>query len=290
MPVEYLQANYGNKSDTDYTYDDNGKLVIDNNKQVQFIWNNEIDRITEIKSADGQRSIQFVYDAEGNRCQKKIIDGNITTVYSYIDGFVYRNDSLLYFNNAYGRVRRTMAGILVYDYFITDNLGNIRTVLTEDVWFDDLKVTHQAGPLLQESTLYPYGQEIVSQSSKRLKVTANPYLYQAKELDDEFDIGLYNFGARFYDPQTGRFISVDPVRMMISGYAAMGCNPVMYVDPDGRFIQFIPAIIGAVIGGATDLIGNWDAISHAPSLGSAIFGGVGYGLTGVVSGALTGMG
>ncbi len=48
-----------------------------------------------------------------------------------------------------------------------------------------------------------------------------------------------DFGARFYDPRVGRFLSLDPLYNKypnLSPYVAFADNPVMFVDPDGRII------------------------------------------------------
>lgn len=113
-----------------------------------------------------------------------------------------------------------------------------------------------------------------------MNVRANLYLYQGKELDAKLDIDLYNFEARYYDPKLGRFLSVDPARQLASGYAAMGGNPIVYVDADGHFWQFA---IGGAIGGAMNVYSNWDKITNAPSLGQSITRGLMYGGVGIAS-------
>jgi RHS repeat-associated protein len=50
--------------------------------------------------------------------------------------------------------------------------------------------------------------------------------------------GLTDVGARFYDPGTGQFISLDPVLegsspQQLSGYSYAGGNPVTFSDPSG---------------------------------------------------------
>ena len=52
-----------------------------------------------------------------------------------------------------------------------------------------------------------------------------------KELDD--NIGLYYFGARYYDADLGIFISVDLMREFFDGYSYTGGNPGTLIDPDG---------------------------------------------------------
>jgi len=41
-------------------------------------------------------------------------------------------------------------------------------------------------------------------------------------------------GARFYDPDLGRFLQVDPAREFWNSYSYVGNNPVRFVDLDGR--------------------------------------------------------
>ena len=47
------------------------------------------------------------------------------------------------------------------------------------------------------------------------------------------DTGLVYFGARWYDPEVGRFITEDPIKAGSNWYAYCYDNPVKYVDPMG---------------------------------------------------------
>jgi RHS repeat-associated protein len=67
-----------------------------------------------------------------------------------------------------------------------------------------------------------------------------PYLFNAKELDEE--TGLYYYGARYYDPRISLWYGIDPLQEKypdISTYAYCANNPVKYVDPDGREIWIL---------------------------------------------------
>ncbi len=58
-------------------------------------------------------------------------------------------------------------------------------------------VTDQDGRLYEHLQYFPFGETWVQQHSNSYRT---PYLYTAKELDQE--TGLYYFGARYYDPRT----------------------------------------------------------------------------------------
>ena len=57
----------------------------------------------------------------------------------------------------------------------------------------------------------------------------------------EGTIGLYDYGARFYDPWLGRFVSADSIvpepgnPQALNRYTYCSDNPVRYVDPTGHF-------------------------------------------------------
>ena len=94
----------------------------------------------------------------------------------------------------------------------------------------------------------------VVDSSATTIAELNPFRYRSYYLDTETN--LYFLKTRYYDPEIGRFITIDDISYLdpesINGlnlYAYCGNNPVMYYDPTGHLAFFIiTAIIGAVIG------------------------------------------
>lgn len=66
------------------------------------------------------------------------------------------------------------------------------------------------------------------------------YLYNGKELNDDFDLGLTDFGNRWQDPATGRFTTIDRFANM---YASMtpfqygANNPIKYIDVNGDSLK-----------------------------------------------------
>ena len=66
-----------------------------------------------------------------------------------------------------------------------------------------------------------------------------PYRYNGKEEQAGFGLPYLDYGARLYDPATGRWVTQDPLSEKyygISPYAFCAGNPMKYVDADGMRI------------------------------------------------------
>jgi RHS repeat-associated protein len=81
--------------------------------------------------------------------------------------------------------------------------------------------------LILRNNYAPYGEDAVSEGGANVR-----YKFTDKEKDQS---GLYYFGARYYDPEVGRFISVDPAGSGVNWYTYCACNPVLYTDPTGLY-------------------------------------------------------
>ena len=93
-------------------------------------------------------------------------------------------------------------------------------------------VTDADGRITQNVVYIPYGELFVEE---RNGSWASPYLFNAKELDEE--TGLYYYGARYLNPSIALWLSTDPLQGKYPGmspYNYCAGNPVKLVDPDGR--------------------------------------------------------
>jgi RHS repeat-associated protein len=116
------------------------------------------------------------------------------------------------------------------------------------VYFDNLQVTHEKGPITQETHYYPFGLTMAGISSKAMGKMENSYKFNAgTELNDDLGVAMYETAFRGYDAQIGRFGQVDPMADSYtdwSPYCFAFDDPVFWNDPlgadpdyGGRYVQ-----------------------------------------------------
>ena len=159
---------------------------------------------------------EFVYDADGARV-KKTTNGT-ATIYA---GELYEKAGSLITKHIYlGGNRIASKSSTDTLYYHSDQLGSSNVI------------TNSAGAQVQLSQYKPFGELSLNTATK-----VN-YYFTGKELDST---GLYYYGARYYDPKVGRFITPDnyvakPFNpQYLNRYSYCMNNPLRYIDPTGNY-------------------------------------------------------
>ena len=255
----------GNKhlssGENDYKYDQNdfrvkdfekvfceeteqSSMILDRNKGIESITYNHLNLPVNISFEIG-RSIQYTYNAAGQKVKKFVENNGSYEIIDYLDAstqlstgsFQYAGEVLQYFPTTEGYVNVTpllnnttpVAYRFNYVYNYTDHLGNIRVSYTKNPQNGKLKI-------LDENHYYPFGLKherylplekwkfIIDQQDlekTKLKVALTDeykYKYQGQELQDELGFNWYSFKWRNYMPDIGRFFNYDPLAEKYSDY------------------------------------------------------------------------
>jgi RHS repeat-associated protein len=213
---------------TAYTYDQNGNLASATTGGVTTAYSfNQLNQLTGISTpANGPNpadASSFQYDPFGNRVGT-IHNGQTTTdlidpaglgnVVAQFDG---SGTQLAHYTYGLGLVSQVgTSGTGYYDFDLTGNTAGI---------------SGAAGSYVNGYTYLPFGQTTVVSAA-----LANPFTFvgQAGVIAD--GSGLLDMRARAYTPETGRFLSADPLGLIggdpnVRRYAIN--NPVTYIDPTG---------------------------------------------------------
>jgi RHS repeat-associated protein len=208
---------------TNYTYDINGNLLTDDKKGITNITYN----LLNLPMTIAGKNTMYTYDATGQKLSRLIG----TTKTDYISGIQYdgtaASSTISFIQTEEGRALPKDAATYNYEYALTDHLGNSR------VNFDTgMGIARK----VQVDDYYPFGMDINSLSNG----TKNEYLYNQKELQE--NLGLYDYGARFYDPVIARWTSVDPLAekgRRWSPYTYGLDDPIRFIDPDGMWPDWL---------------------------------------------------
>jgi RHS repeat-associated protein len=226
-----------------YIYDYNGNVTNEPHKQLGLGYN--LLNLPNVINWNGlNRKINYFYTFNGEKLRKTVENNGTITKVDYCGPFVYETTSgtrsLKYIATPFGRAVKN-GSAWVYEYNLTDHLGNVRVVIK--------KGTNGLATIVQQKGYYAFGMEI-SQFSSGTGTSKN--WYNGKEIQDDFGLYWYDYGARFYDPALGRFHTVDPLAedyYNLSPYGYCAGNPIAYRDENGEWINLV---VGAIVGAATD--------------------------------------
>jgi RHS repeat-associated protein len=253
------------------TYDDNGNMLRMPDKGIaQNITYNFLN-LPQVVNKNNQ-PVSYTYRADGVKINKNFSVNNQQIITDYLDGFVYSNIYTMEIEMALRETPEaeemsaagqresfelaekeikdpsgpitmmqskpsffpTAEGFYDYDNFryiyqYKDHLGNARLNYGRD----------ENGVLFKEdgNDYYPFGLNFINSGGSfqvyNPSTTYKNYKYNGKELQET---GMYDYGARFYMPDIGRWGVIDPlIEETMDSYDYVKNNPISFSDPTGMF-------------------------------------------------------
>ncbi len=242
-------ANQGN----DYTYDANGNMTLDNNKNITAIVYNHLNLPAQVTKNTGEY-VKYTYDATGRKLRQEVYAANGTLKKSsdYSGEYFYENDTLKFINHEEGRVTMTTAP--EYQYHLKDHLGNVRLTFTtkqdteiNTATMETAKVPTEQGQFLNYSEAIKINATIFDRTHRTPDGVANTTFYStrltggttnavnglAKSLSvmpgDKVDVEVF---AKYLDPNSNNWSAA--LANFMTSIAAGGGAPVGTII-DGNF-------------------------------------------------------
>jgi RHS repeat-associated protein len=161
------------------------------------------------------RGVAFKYDLLGRRIEKSSSAGTFVFAYDGVNLIEESNfsgpDVARYSQGQNIDEPLAMLPSAATSYYKVDGLGSITSL------------SNSSGVIANTYTYDSFGNLTASAGT-----IVYPFHYTAREFDTETN--LYFYRARYYDPQTGRFLSEDPL--------GVASGPNFYAVVSGRLRQF----------------------------------------------------
>ncbi|MBF6645860.1 RNase A-like domain-containing protein [Chryseobacterium indologenes] len=249
-------------------YDQNGNMINMKDKGIQTIGYNFLSlpnqtsiSLTNSAGKVSTTNIDHIYRADGTKLRKTTVQQAYmglprTETTDYLDGFQYTNiddgqgcrtckTESAYEEQAYRKVigpiipggpKWTLNFIPTaegfysftenrYIYQYKDHLGNVRISFARN--------SAGAPEITGTNNYYPFGLNHIGGGNMSSFSNYHSYKFGSKELQET---GMYDFGARMYMPDLGRWGVIDPMAEAMRRYSPYNYafnNPISFIDPDG---------------------------------------------------------
>lgn len=241
--------------DRHFDYDEHGNLVrIQKGKggklEQRLVYNakHQLIRLDEHKQGRLTQRLTFRYDAFGRRIDKAVFkpeqtdDGNEVLKRQYAEAYVWQGHTLVQVRHLDSQNQPKNNRVFVYEpgthvpVALWDQALGLMQFDTDHAGTPKALYSHETGDAVWAANHETYGKIRDTQSKYSHPVTGQPFepgLRQQGQYEDQ-ETGLYQNLHRYYDPDSGRYVSQDPIGIVGGSNAYQYCpNPVGYVDPLG---------------------------------------------------------
>jgi RHS repeat-associated protein len=186
----------------EYTYDVDGSVIKDDNKDIDSVAYNILGKPRRIKFGNGN-VVQYTYSAGGTKLKMSVTKSGVTNHTDYSGSFVYENSALSFFSSPEGRVVKN-GSAFDYQYGISDQQGNTRVLFSatppppqpksttfEEVSNSDFSnypsgANHSPMPLFNHTPVGgTYSQKLNGSGSSRIGVAKSYAVYPGDKLKIE---------------------------------------------------------------------------------------------------------
>jgi RHS repeat-associated protein len=228
----------------EYTYDANGNITGDYNKDIAWIKYNLLNLPSKIQFGNGNKT-EYIYNASGTK-YRAIYSTKLSTMQiplgaatenigniqrqdtmDYCGNFVYSNRKLKYILTPDGYIDAANANPENWKhvYLLKDYQNNVRMEITAN----NTLANPSSGVFSPRypQFYYPFGTG---------EATGNIFAYSGNEYETKNGLRQHDFHFRWYDQVLGRFTTMDPLSEQdyaTSPYAYCGNDPINRIDPWG---------------------------------------------------------
>ena len=255
-----------------FTYDDDGNLTSDGHWNYTWDADNRLASIEALAnlSPETKQRLEFSYDYMSRRIQKKVYAWNIqTSTYQLQSVRKFVNDGWNVVAELDGN--NTLVRSFVWGQDLSGTLqdsGGVGGLLL----INDSGQTYQAGydgsgnvtSLIKAGTgtisaSYEYDPFGMTVKAIGEYAESNPYRFSTKYTDAETSLVYY--GYRYYQPQTGRWLSRDPLGEDggVNVYGFVGNNTIGQIDPTGLFEIDVHYYLTYFLARQTGCFDPWEA-------------------------------
>ena len=211
-----------------FTYDSNGNTLTktDSSGTTTYNWDFE-NRLASVALPGSGGTVTFKYNPTGHRIQKSSSNG--TTNYLYDGANVIEELT------PNGTVLARYAQGAGVDEHLAELRSGTTSLLEQDGTNSVTSLSDPSGTLTNTDIYDTFGNLTASTGT-----IVNPLLYTGRDSDAE--TGLRYHRARYYSPDTARFISEDPLGVegdSMNFYAYVGNHPTIMIDPSGLLAEVL---------------------------------------------------
>ena len=260
-----------------YQYDAIGNLIKDVKENIDNIEWTVYGKIKTIHKTDGT-TINYTYDASGNRISKTVTTSTTTTGTYYVrdasgntmsvytsgntavnSGHLTQSEIHLYGSSRLGVLNTSLdaegsnsAANIIFTrgnkfFELSNHLGNVLvTISDKKIGVDQTNDGHYdyyKADVVTANDYYPFGMQMPGRKYSQAN-TSYRYGFNGKENDNDVkgDGNQQDYGMRIYDPRIGKFLSVDPITAKypeLTTYQFASNRPIDGIDMDG--LEFFKA-------------------------------------------------